>query len=308
MPYDAAKAVTATFCWEIRHALMPLFGPDFPSMCIPREDVHRFGRMVIDPAIVKMATKKTSQYHAAELNSLLRMRNRNAIPPPPPWQTWPPKTPPALRIQPADEAARSGSSSVEYWNTYYTSPTSGPYKNAFTPVNTRRSSSSIAPISTPSAGRNGPAIMRASLLAKATDGQHDSSGDDDYDAFSPHSRQDAKSPKRKASSRKERTTTANQKGKATVASDSPSPPRRRRIEGPHHRQGGEVPLNPKEMKAAHALLSLSTSEHSEDDDVSRENIDVPLSASATSPLRRDYGTRLHETAANGELKRRRASS
>jgi hypothetical protein len=33
MPYSAAKAIAATFSHDIRHALVPLFGPDFPGLC-----------------------------------------------------------------------------------------------------------------------------------------------------------------------------------------------------------------------------------------------------------------------------------
>jgi len=35
IPYDAAKAVSATFAWDIKEALTPVFGTDFPSLCIP---------------------------------------------------------------------------------------------------------------------------------------------------------------------------------------------------------------------------------------------------------------------------------
>lgn len=33
MPFEAAKAVAARFCYEIRYVLVPVFGPDFVSMC-----------------------------------------------------------------------------------------------------------------------------------------------------------------------------------------------------------------------------------------------------------------------------------
>lgn len=69
MPYEAAKAVAATFCWKIRHALTPLFGLDFPSMCIHPQDRGRFGRMVIDPAIVRKATETANYYRILELQS-----------------------------------------------------------------------------------------------------------------------------------------------------------------------------------------------------------------------------------------------
>jgi hypothetical protein len=69
MPFEAAKAVAATFCWKIRFALTPLFGPDFPSMCILPEEKARFGRMIIDSAIVKEATESARYFRTLELES-----------------------------------------------------------------------------------------------------------------------------------------------------------------------------------------------------------------------------------------------
>jgi len=34
MPFDSAKYMCMTFCWEIRHALTPIFGPQFIRQCI----------------------------------------------------------------------------------------------------------------------------------------------------------------------------------------------------------------------------------------------------------------------------------
>ncbi|KAL1952728.1 hypothetical protein VTO42DRAFT_4406 [Malbranchea cinnamomea] len=65
MPFEAAKAVAATFCWRIRYALTPVFGVDFLSMCIPPSD-PRFGRMVIDPAIVEAVTETARRYRLLE--------------------------------------------------------------------------------------------------------------------------------------------------------------------------------------------------------------------------------------------------
>ncbi|KAL6232385.1 hypothetical protein BDW75DRAFT_217881 [Aspergillus navahoensis] len=67
MPYEAAKAVAATFCWKIRFALTPLFGDDFPDLCTHPDDRAQFGRMVIDPCIVQIATEKANYYRMLEL-------------------------------------------------------------------------------------------------------------------------------------------------------------------------------------------------------------------------------------------------
>lgn len=61
MPYSCAKAVCATFCYRIAGALIPIFGPSFPSLCAP-PDSPDYGRMTIDPSIVASATRE------AELN------------------------------------------------------------------------------------------------------------------------------------------------------------------------------------------------------------------------------------------------
>ncbi|CRG90834.1 hypothetical protein PISL3812_07880 [Talaromyces islandicus] len=66
MPYEAAKAVSATFCWGIRYALTPLFGRDFPSMCVPPES-PQFGKMIVDPEIVRRSTETANQYRRQEL-------------------------------------------------------------------------------------------------------------------------------------------------------------------------------------------------------------------------------------------------
>ncbi|KAJ5087057.1 hypothetical protein NUU61_008364 [Penicillium alfredii] len=69
MPYEAAKALAATFCWKIRYALTPLFGTDFPSLCVKPSDQAQYGRMVIDPAIVQRATETANHYRQLALQS-----------------------------------------------------------------------------------------------------------------------------------------------------------------------------------------------------------------------------------------------
>jgi hypothetical protein len=61
MPYSAARAVCATFCSTIAGALIPLFGPSFPSLCVPQE-APEYTRMIIDPAIVAQATAEAEAY------------------------------------------------------------------------------------------------------------------------------------------------------------------------------------------------------------------------------------------------------
>ena len=61
MPFDAAKAVAATFCYHIRFALTPVFGVDFPSLCVEPGD-ENFSRMVIDRSIVRKCTEEANEY------------------------------------------------------------------------------------------------------------------------------------------------------------------------------------------------------------------------------------------------------
>lgn len=61
MPFDCAKAVCATFCYRIAGALIPIFGEEFPSMCIP-PDAPEHGRMIIDPTIVLQSTREADHF------------------------------------------------------------------------------------------------------------------------------------------------------------------------------------------------------------------------------------------------------
>ncbi|KAM3462746.1 hypothetical protein MY5147_009777 [Beauveria neobassiana] len=57
MPYKCARAICATFCWPIAPALIPLFGPTFPSECrAPGSPGYR--DMTIDPRIIDEAARE----------------------------------------------------------------------------------------------------------------------------------------------------------------------------------------------------------------------------------------------------------
>ena len=59
MPFEAAKAVAATFCYRIRYVLTPVFGLDFPAQCIPPES-SGFESMHISPKIIRRCTEAVS--------------------------------------------------------------------------------------------------------------------------------------------------------------------------------------------------------------------------------------------------------
>lgn len=67
MPHACAKAVCATFCAPIAGALIPIFGPDFPSQCIA-PDAPEHGRMAIDPAIVAESGREAELYRRVFAN------------------------------------------------------------------------------------------------------------------------------------------------------------------------------------------------------------------------------------------------
>ncbi|KAK2054135.1 apses transcription factor Xbp1 [Colletotrichum caudatum] len=71
MPYECAKAVCATFCYNIAGALIPIFGPSFPSLCIPPGSPD-YQRMVIDRRSVKDAIRDAD---------LSRKIQQHALPP-----------------------------------------------------------------------------------------------------------------------------------------------------------------------------------------------------------------------------------
>ncbi|KAF2867005.1 hypothetical protein BDV95DRAFT_503948 [Massariosphaeria phaeospora] len=61
MPYNAAKAVAATFCYNIRWALTPVFGKEFLTQCTHPKDPN-FAKFLIDPSIVLACTIDTNRW------------------------------------------------------------------------------------------------------------------------------------------------------------------------------------------------------------------------------------------------------
>ena len=61
MPYEAAKAVAATFAYEIRYALTPLFGKGFIAMCI-HPGAPDFGSFKIARKLILSCTAEAEQW------------------------------------------------------------------------------------------------------------------------------------------------------------------------------------------------------------------------------------------------------
>jgi hypothetical protein len=82
MPFNCARAVCATFCYEIAGALIPIFGPNFPSECIsPNESGYK--RMIIQPEIVAESTLEAEMFRS-EYGVAPSQRICDSISPPPP--------------------------------------------------------------------------------------------------------------------------------------------------------------------------------------------------------------------------------
>lgn len=160
MPYEAAKAMAATFCWRLRYVLTPLFGTDFPAMCIPPSDRKYYGRMTIPEAVVQHATKTAKYYRSLEPNKEF---NPSAIDEPskthnlfhmdlPSHGDSSLKLPPIKipRLQYAECSPSARDSSME---PYSMSPTSQSSFSNFTPINAPRSSDvpSRPPVQSPQA-------------------------------------------------------------------------------------------------------------------------------------------------------------
>lgn len=92
IPYEAARAVAATFCWHIRYALTPVFGKDFSNICLTPASEY-FGSMQIDPEITKRCALQVQQYREMETHA--RSSPSSGISSPRMPQT--PKTRPHLR-------------------------------------------------------------------------------------------------------------------------------------------------------------------------------------------------------------------
>jgi len=63
MPFEAAEAIARTFCYPIRYALVPLFGPDFANECCP-PGAEGFKQMIIAPNIIESCTRQAKKYAA----------------------------------------------------------------------------------------------------------------------------------------------------------------------------------------------------------------------------------------------------
>jgi hypothetical protein len=73
MPYRCARAVCATFCHNIAGALIPLFGPSFPSECIPMPSNSTHCKdMMISQQIIRKATEEVERYRRGQNGGFIK--------------------------------------------------------------------------------------------------------------------------------------------------------------------------------------------------------------------------------------------
>ena len=136
MPYHAARAIAATFCYDIRWALTPVFGDGFPSICLTPNDPC-FAKFLIDPAIVQYCTQETAKFrdlgplyevHGVDTSSPVRTaKSRFGAPP------LSVKVVKQRSVQAADIESGYGSD-AEGRDRYLCSPEVSP-RTRFTPIN-----------------------------------------------------------------------------------------------------------------------------------------------------------------------------
>lgn len=78
MPFEAARAVTATFCYRIRYVLTPIFGLDFPAQCIPA-GAPGYDSMHISPKIIRQCTEPAMDCRNMALEPMARSRPKTPI-------------------------------------------------------------------------------------------------------------------------------------------------------------------------------------------------------------------------------------
>ena len=144
MPFEAAKALAATFCWGIRYALTPVFGLDFLDLCIDEDD-SCFGRMRIDPTIIQQCTEQANEYRLLSTDSSgsgspVSVTSSPKIPKMPKMSKIPKKTGRFVRSKPLRTLEiQSGCISDSKQSPIYIASPSSPQDSGWTALNTPRS-------------------------------------------------------------------------------------------------------------------------------------------------------------------------
>ena len=131
MPFEAAKAVAATFCYEIRYVLVPVFGPDFVSMCQKCGDPASLDLKIDSSIIQRYAEAATaSQPQSRESSVAVSPRTQASYAKAPAW--------PAKSLRPKSTKAmdaESGYGTDSDRSEKYSSSPDSPRSIEWTPVN-----------------------------------------------------------------------------------------------------------------------------------------------------------------------------
>lgn len=207
MPFEAARAMAATFCFNIRYALTPLFGVKFLSLCLRPEDTN-FGRMVIDSKIVRHCTINArafcALYRGASHRDTPAMKSSSS------FGTWSTKSPRADPGGPADSESGYGTDTDR--SDRYISSSQTPLTSEWTALNTPTSSTRTNCVSSSlRRGRTSTSDVKYEESPKSSNSddiqngkRHSRGKDDDYDKESCSSRSSIEL--RKASKRRKTST------------------------------------------------------------------------------------------------------
>ena len=135
MPFEAAKAVAARLCYEIRYVLVSVFGPDFVSMCCKPGDPD-YQNLSINRDIIQRCKDEAkaieSQSGGASLPTSPKVPSAYAELP-----LWPPKTSSRPKQKRAADIESGYGTDTERSDAYSSYPGS-PSSSGWTPVNTPR--------------------------------------------------------------------------------------------------------------------------------------------------------------------------
>lgn len=318
MPFEAAKALAIQFCYRIRYALTPMFGTDFPDLCLD-ERHENFGRMILDQSIIEQAARTAHYYYSLEsqtlpgdaivgMESTISTASSNS----PAWRAEMPICPPALldedrtrsqkwpRRSYTDSIASTRGSSSE---PYCMSPSS-PVSNCFTPVNAPRSHVSATEaflsreanprLDVPQHATLSPPTSGSRAECNPTAGNYD---DSDTDVTSDSVENDSADDE---DWREHESRCSTESGIVSDADRSKATCSRAVKARTHHRPS--IPKHfAQEVKAAHALIHLHMQEATADDE--DDGALVP-DGSSSDVVRRMIRT---PDQSHGGRKRRRAS-
>lgn len=214
MPFEAAKAMAATFCWNIRYALTPLFGVDFPSLCIKPEDPV-FAHMVIDDKIVRDCTATARAFCALSRGE--PHAGTPSVKPASSLKTWSTKSPRTNLDSPADSESGYGTD-TDRSDKYLSSPQT-PLTTGWTALNTPVSSTRTN-CGTPSSQKGCASTshvkyegsLKSSSCNDIRDGKRHSRGKDDNDQDSSSSQ--SSKELRKGKKRRRTSTTQTKESRA----------------------------------------------------------------------------------------------